>query len=315
MPARGLGHPLAGQQLLPFPASLLQVQYTELEQILGTATQAVTAGVVTARRQIPLDTAHAHGLEDTCVAQFKGGLAADDTDNGREHETRRAAVDEALSWRVFDRLIEEQFDPAFTAPAPGPAGNPLTMAGAHGQQIAHGHGRQVLADGGRALAGKKIHYFGVQRQHAVIHQQPDGHGHPALGCRMLNVQPVCTVRRPKRFGHHRAVAIQHETVQLQARSVHRIDEITHATRRHALLAGQCPPQRQTRHLIYPLIPLLGRAPGSPWRTPIPLPERQAVTQDHSILIGVAGKVAGGAGVLPTQRHVLEGAALHHIAQA
>ena len=314
MPARGLGHPLTGQQLLPLPVALLQVQHAELEQIFGAATQAVTAGVVAARRQVPVNAAHAHKLEDTCVAQFKGGLAADHTDNRREHETRRAAVDEALSWRVFDRLVEEQSDPAFTAPTPGPARNSLAMAGAHGQQIAHGHGRQVLADVCRAVGGKKADNPGVQRQQAVIHQQPDGHRYPALGGRVLNVQPVGTVRCPKRFGHHRAVAIQHEAVQFQARSVHPIDEITHATRRYALLTGRCPPQRQTRHLIYPLIPLHGRATGSPCGTPLPLPERQAVTQDHSILIGVAGKVAGGAGVLPTQRHVLEGAALHHIAQ-
>ena len=158
--------------------------------------------------------------------------------NCREHEARTAAVDEMLARPVRYRLSEKRPDPTVSQTSPGTAGNAALMTGAHGQQVPYGHRRQVVADHGRAIIRKKFHHLVVQRQTPVIDQQAYGGCGPALGGGMLNMRAISAIRRPVSLGDYSSGAVKHKAVQLQARSIDRLDKVTDAASIDAFFARQ-----------------------------------------------------------------------------
>lgn len=145
------------------------------------------------------------------------------------------------------RLVQEGLDPAALQIAPGATGNAALMAGAHGEQVFDGHGGEVRADLWRAQFREKAHDFGVELQASIVDQQADGGGRPALGRRVLHVHAARRIRLPERLCHHRSLAIEHETVQLDPGVTHRLEKFDDPARVDAPFLRQGSGQRYIGH--------------------------------------------------------------------
>jgi hypothetical protein len=109
------------------------------------------------------------------------------------------------------------------------------------------HRQQVLDRHARSRAGRVDVRFREETAHGIVERQPasvdqhaDRAGGDALGDRMRHAAPGGTVGPVPALRHHRAVAPQHDVVQLEPGRFDVVDESDDPTRGDADRAGICP---------------------------------------------------------------------------
>ena len=212
LPRGGRLDPRCGDELLPVPFPLLEVELAELGDVLGADAQAVAAGRDALRAGLPGRVLDAQRLEESRPQVIEYGHARRLLDDGREHVRRRRVVQEMRARLERHGLRQEGLGPVLV----GRARRLGLMARGHAQQVADAHRLQVVARLGRGIVGEEFQHLVVKAQLPFRDGQADGGRGEALAQRVQRVRRLGVIGRPPALGHDVPVAHQHE-------AVHRVD--------------------------------------------------------------------------------------------
>jgi hypothetical protein len=210
---RGRFDPLRRDQALALPHPFLKVELAEARDVLRRHAEPEAAERDALRALFPgrvPDPERCEQARAEVVDQLRARRLLDDR---RQHVGRRGVVEEVRARLVRHRQRQKGARQPSLRLERELLEVLVVVAGRHRQQVPHAHRLQVRAGLGRGVLRE-------ERQDLVVEAEPPfGHGHPDRGCgealaqRVEHVGRVLRVRRPPAFGHHLAVAHEHEAVQ------------------------------------------------------------------------------------------------------
>ena len=142
--AGGRFDPAFGNQLLAVPQTFLQIELTELGDVLSLDAQPPAASVDPTRASFPSRIFDAQWLEQTRVQILQQRHAGNLLQDSRAHICGHAVVEKVGAGRMLDRMGQKDARPVVIV-HPRWLG---VVAGGHGQQIVHAHVGQVRTNFG-----------------------------------------------------------------------------------------------------------------------------------------------------------------------
>ena len=230
----GIVHPLGGNHLPPLPVAALEVELAELRDVFRRDAETEAALVDAAWALLPGGAVDAERLEQARREVVEQALAGEALNDGREEVGRPGVVYEAGARFEFHRHGEDGAGPIIVVGDIEAGHGVLGVARAHAEEVPNAHGGQVVTDGRRGVIRQQRCDGVIHAQAALGDREAHGGGGEALAEREHRVRDVRCVGLPPSLGHDRAVAQQHEAVQIADLRVDVIDEIEDVLGCHAL---------------------------------------------------------------------------------
>ncbi|VXB73774.1 hypothetical protein FRIGORI9N_410010 [Frigoribacterium sp. 9N] len=246
--ARGLGDPLARQQLHAVPLALLQVQLAEGGDRVGGGVQSAEAELAAGRVALPPDLADAERVEQAWSQVLAQRLARDALHDRAGGEGAGLVVGEDGAGLVVGRREQEAPDDVDRVDGERTGEGLGAVPAGHREHVAHEH-RAAARVGDLVVEFGEVAEHGVVEPHQALgHGEPDGRRREALAQRVEQVGAVGRVRSPPALGDDLSVAQQHDAVRLDAgRGLEGVDERGDARRVDVLGGGRAARQRRRSH--------------------------------------------------------------------